>query len=167
VSEPLTATRRLDRCRLGDQRERLVRAAMVMTGSRHDAEDLVQETFVRVMRRPRPLRNADDLGYLMRTLRNTWLNQCRTRRAEARAVEESAALLERGDEPDPLLAVEVHALLEALAELPDIHRDAIAAVDVLGLSYKQAARALRTREGTLMSRLFRARVRLGEVLDAP
>ncbi len=70
-------------------------AAVRMTGSRHDAEDLMQETYVRVMRRPRLLRNADDLGYLMRTLRNTWLNQCRSRGAEARAVEESAAMLER------------------------------------------------------------------------
>jgi RNA polymerase sigma-70 factor, ECF subfamily len=162
----LTAQRELECGRLPDQRDRLVCAAMMMTGSRHDAEDLVQETYVRVMRRPRLLRSADDLGYLMRTMRNTWLNQCRRQRAEARAVVETAAVLERAGEPDLLLAVEVHALLAALAELPEIHRDAIAAVDVLGLSYRQAARALRTREGTLMSRLFRARVRLGELLGA-
>ena len=60
--------------------------------------------------------------------------------------------------------MEAHALLKAVSELPPIYRDAIAAVDVLGLSYKDAARALRTREGTIMSRLFRARVHVGKAL---
>ncbi|HEX6027112.1 MAG TPA: sigma factor-like helix-turn-helix DNA-binding protein, partial [Solirubrobacter sp.] len=83
---------------------------------------------------------------------------------EARAVEESARILERAPEPDPLLSVEARALLDAVSELPPIYRDAIAAVDVLGLSYKDAAKALRTREGTIMSRLFRARVHVGEAL---
>jgi RNA polymerase sigma-70 factor, ECF subfamily len=160
----VTAQRQLDCRRLPDHRERLVRAAVVLTGSRDDAEDLVQETLERVMRRPRLVRNADDVGYLMRTMRNVWLNQCRRRRAEARAVEETAAMLERGDASDPVEAVRVHALLEAVADLPEIYREAITAVDVLGLSYKQASRALRTREGTLMSRLFRARVQVVEEL---
>jgi RNA polymerase sigma-70 factor, ECF subfamily len=160
----VTTQRQLDWRRLPDHRERLMRAAVVMTGSTHDAEDLVQETLERVMRRPRLVRNADDVGYLMRTMRNAWLNQGRRRRAEARAVKETAAMLERGDAPDPLEAVHVRALLEAVAQLPEIYREAIAAVDVLGLSYKQAARALHTREGTLMSRLFRARLQAAERL---
>jgi RNA polymerase sigma-70 factor, ECF subfamily len=161
---PPTADHELDRERLPEHLDRLYRTAVVMTGSRQDAEDLVQETYVRVLRRPRFLRNDDDLAYLMRTMRNAWLNIRRGRGAEARAVEESARLLERAPEPDPLLSVEAHALLEAVSELPPIYRDAIAAVDVLGLSYKDAAKALRTREGTIMSRLFRARVHVGEAL---
>ena len=160
-----TADHELDRERLPQHRDRLFRTAVVMTGSRQDAEDLVQETYVRVLRRPRFLRNDDDLAYLMRTMRNAWLNIRRGRGAERRAVEESARLLERAPEPDPLLSVEVHALLEAVSELPPIYRDAIAAVDVLGLSYKDAAKALRTREGTIMSRLFRARVHVGKALE--
>ena len=54
-----------------------------------------------------------------------------------------------------------------MSALPPIYRDVIAAVDVLGLSYKEAAKALRTREGTVMSRLFRARVHVGEALGTP
>jgi RNA polymerase sigma-70 factor (ECF subfamily) len=162
----MSAGHPLDPRRLPGHRDRLMRTALVLTRSRHDAEDLVQETYVRVMRRPRLLRHTNDLGYLMRTMRNLWLNQVRSRQAEACAVERSAALLERAAAPDPLATVEAHALLDALADLPRIHREAITAVDVLGLSYKQAARALRTREGTLMSRLYRARVQLGDLLCA-
>ncbi|HSJ72687.1 MAG TPA: sigma factor, partial [Miltoncostaeaceae bacterium] len=46
-----------------------------------DAEDLVQETYARVLARPRLLRNEDDLGYLLRALRNTFVS---ARRARAR-----------------------------------------------------------------------------------
>jgi RNA polymerase sigma-70 factor (ECF subfamily) len=154
----------LDADRLPQHLDRLFRAAVVMTGSRQEAEDLVQETCVRVLRRPRFLRKDDDLAYLMRAMRNAWLNIRRGRGAEARALQETAVMLERSPAPDPMLSVEAHALLAAVSELPPIYRDVIAAVDVLGLSYKEAAKALRTREGTVMSRLFRARVHVGDAL---
>ena len=70
--------RTLDPARLGDHLDRLYRAAWALCGSREDAEDLVQETYARVLARPRLLRNEDDLGYLLRALRNTFLNQKRT-----------------------------------------------------------------------------------------
>src|SRR5207248_11313623 len=68
----------LDPEHLGDHLDRLYRAAWGLCGSREDAEDLVQETFARVLRRPRILRSEDDLGYLLRVLRNTFLSQRRT-----------------------------------------------------------------------------------------
>jgi RNA polymerase sigma-70 factor, ECF subfamily len=52
----------LDPARLGDHLDRLYRAAWALCGSREDAEDLVQETYARVLSRPRLLRNEDDLG---------------------------------------------------------------------------------------------------------
>jgi RNA polymerase sigma-70 factor, ECF subfamily len=156
--------RRLDPERLPQHRDRLFRAAVAMTGSREDADDLVQETYARVMRRPRVVRRDEDIPYLMRTMRNTWLNIRRKRGAEARAMEATGALLDRRPEPDPLLPLEARTLLAAVSELSPAHRDVIVAVDVLGLSYKEAARALRTREGTIMSRLFRARTHVGRAL---
>jgi len=158
------APHRLDTERLPQHRDRLFRAAVAMTGSRDEADDLVQETYVRVMRRPRFVRRDDDVAYLMRTMRNTWLNIRRKRGSEARAMQETAAMAERAPDPDPMVPLEARELLTAVSELPPVHRDVIVAVDVLGLSYKEAARALRTREGTIMSRLFRARVRVGEAL---
>src|SRR5262250_98289 len=70
--------RALDPDRLGDHLDRLYRAAWALCGSREDAEDLVQETYARVLSRRRLLRNEDDLGYLLRALRNTFLTQKRT-----------------------------------------------------------------------------------------
>ena len=61
---------RLDPQSLPVHVDRLYRAAWALCGSPHEAEDLVQETFVRVLSRPRLLRNDDELAYLMRELRN-------------------------------------------------------------------------------------------------
>src|ERR687893_1882302 len=61
---------------LADHLDRLYRAAWALCGSREDAEDLVQETYARVLSRSRLLRERDDLGYLLRTLRNTFLARC-------------------------------------------------------------------------------------------
>src|SRR3954454_4213441 len=70
--------------RLGDHIDRLYRAAWGLCGSREDAEDLVQETYAKVLARPRLLRRQDDLGYLLRALRNTFL--AGRRRQSARTV---------------------------------------------------------------------------------
>ena len=62
-------------------------------------------------------------------------------------------------------ALEVRAAYAAIRELSDPLRETIVAVDVAGLSYREAARALRVREGTIMSRLYRARERVAEQLE--
>src|SRR5437588_5344892 len=81
ASPAMTAPRLLDPERLGDHLDRLYRAAWALCGSREDAEDLVQETCAHVLRKPRRLRSDDDLGYLLRVLRNTFFSG---RRAAAR-----------------------------------------------------------------------------------
>ena len=62
---------RLEPATLARHRPRLIRAAYAMCGSREDAEDLVQETFERVLRRPRFVQRDRDMAYLMRVLRHT------------------------------------------------------------------------------------------------
>jgi RNA polymerase sigma-70 factor (ECF subfamily) len=56
------------------------------------------------------------------------------------------------------------ALYRAIASLPDAFRDALIAVDVMGLSYREASWALRVREGTVTTRLHRARQRVADML---
>ena len=70
--------RTLDPQTLGDHLDRLYRAAWALCGSREDAEDLVQETYERVLRRPRLVRRDDDVGYLYRARRHTYFNARRT-----------------------------------------------------------------------------------------
>jgi RNA polymerase sigma-70 factor (ECF subfamily) len=151
--------RPLDPARLGDHLDRLYRAAWALCGSREDAEDLVQETYARVLARPRLLRNEDDLGYLLRALRNTFLTQKRTERRRLRPgpLPEQLDLVADPQARQPQAALEAGELYAAVAALPGDFRDVLVAVDITGLSYKEAARALRIREGTVMSRLYRAR----------
>jgi RNA polymerase sigma-70 factor (ECF subfamily) len=151
--------RTLDPARLGDHLDRLYRAAWALCGSREDAEDLVQETYARLLARPRLLRNEDDLGYLLRALRNTFLNQKRTesRRLRPGPLPDQLDLVADPRALQPEAALEAGELYAAIAALPGDFRDVLVAVDITGLSYKEAARALRIREGTVMSRLYRAR----------
>jgi len=159
--------RPLDPTRLGDHVDRLFRAAWALCGSREDAEDLVQETYARVLARPRFLRNEDDLGYLLRALRNTFLTQKRTESRRLRPVPlpDTLDVVTDTHAREPQAAVEAAELYAAVAALPDDFRDVLVAVDVVGLSYKEAAAALRLRTGTVMSRLYRARQQVVRRID--
>jgi RNA polymerase sigma-70 factor, ECF subfamily len=167
---PGAGDRPLDPQRLGDHVDRLYRAALALCGNRHDAEDLVQETYARVLARPRFLRHDDDLGYLLRVLRNTFLNRVRSQRRRPDPIafdDERDGLPRAGDPRHPEAALEVSELLAAIAALPADQRDAVVAIDIVGLSYREAARALRTKEATITTRLHRGRTRLAQTLRAP
>jgi RNA polymerase sigma-70 factor (ECF subfamily) len=162
--------RPLDPQRLGDHVDRLYRAALALCGNPHDAEDLVQETYARVLARPRFLRHDDDLGYLLRVLRNTFINRLRSQRRRPAPVElddERDGLPRVTDPRHPEAALEASELLAAIAHLPGDQRDAVVAVDVVGLSYREAADALRTKEATITTRVHRGRARLARALQAP
>jgi RNA polymerase sigma-70 factor (ECF subfamily) len=160
--------RPLDPQRLGDHVDRLFRAAMALTGNRHDAEDLVQETYARVLARPRFLRHDDDLGYLLRVLRNTFLNRLRTQKRKPPPLElddERDGLRRASDPRHPEAALEVRELLAAIADLPPDQRDVVVAIDIVGLSYREAGRALGAKEATITTRLHRARARLAQAVQ--
>jgi RNA polymerase sigma-70 factor, ECF subfamily len=158
--------RTLDPETLGDHFDRLFRAAWALSGSREDAEDLVQDTYERVLRRPRLVNREDDLGYLYRTLRNTYFNSRRTASRRPRVTSD----LEDVDPPatrsdsDPAIAYETNLVYEAVAALPEPMREVLIAVDVIGLSYAEAGKALKVHENTIPTRLARARLKVGEAL---
>jgi RNA polymerase sigma-70 factor, ECF subfamily len=160
------SSRELLAARLPDHFDRMFRAAYSLSGSRHDAEDLVQETFARVLARPRHVRREDERSYLLRAVRNTWIDLERAR--SARPTTSGAGALESvpARVGDPAgLALDVRVAYDAMSELSPKLRRAIAAVDVLGLPYREAARALAIRQGTLQSRLARARAVVAAALQ--
>lgn len=155
--------RRLDPEALSGYIDQLYRAAWALCGSRHDAEDLVQETFVNVLKRPRLLRDSNELGYLLRALRNTYASRYRTaaRRPDERPLTER-------DAPAPHdRRFESREIMEAIAIVPPPYRDAVIAIDLVGLSYREAARSLRTREATITTRLHRGRQHIARALLGP
>ncbi len=129
-----------------------------------------------MLARPRWLRRDDDLGYLLRALRNTHASRLRAagRRPREVAFDDELPAATPGSGLDA--ALDAHALFaaiadlpdwarEAIADLPDWAREAIVMVDVAGLSYGEAARVLRVKEATVASRLHRARRRVVAELD--
>jgi RNA polymerase sigma-70 factor (ECF subfamily) len=152
--------RTLDPSSLGDHIDRLYRAACALTGSRIAADDLVQDTYAKVLAKPRLLRKDDDVGYLLRTMRNLFYDERRqaARRATDPVDPEDFERIEAGAGPDEI--AERRELLATVAALPAEFRDVIVAVDIAGLSYKEAAEFVGAPEGTVMSRLYRGRKRI-------
>jgi RNA polymerase sigma-70 factor (ECF subfamily) len=163
---PMTGQlRQLEPYDAADHVTRLFRLAIGLCGSRELAEDLVQETYARVLARPRFVR-GDGFPYLARALRNVLISHFRdqARRNEAPAPEQL-------DPPDPRptadpeTAALTGALYAAIAELPDNQRQVLAAVDLAGMSYAETAALLDVAVGTVMSRLYRARDRVALALQ--
>jgi len=152
----------LETDRLSQYIDPMFRAAWALCGRRHDAEDLVQETLLGVLKRPRWLRDDNELGYLLRALRNTHATRYRVaaRRPVERELTEEDALVVEDD------AISAREIMEAVAGAPPNYRDAVIAVDLMGLSYREAARTLNVREATLTTRLHRGRQHVArELLD--
>jgi RNA polymerase sigma-70 factor (ECF subfamily) len=163
----MSPDRQLDPEALGDHIDRLYRAARGLCGSREEAEDLVQETFLRVLRKPRILRSEDDLGYLLRVLRNTFISTRRTaaRRPQATAPPEALDLIEDRSSAQPEARLEAEEVYAAISALPEDFRDAVVAIDLVGLSYREAAQTLGVREATITTRLHRGRQRIARAMS--
>ena len=148
----------------------LYAVALRYTRNPHDAEDLVQETFVRAMAAWQGfLPGSNCRAWLVRILINSFINKYRRRRTQSRFAdrprEETTALLfgehrtQRAYSPESLwmdteLGDEVGAALRAL---PGPFVEVVRLADIEGLPYKDIARRLGVPAGTVMSRLFRAR----------
>src|SRR4051812_18021685 len=141
-----------------EHRSRLLDVALSMTGSRPLAEDLVQETYARVLTKPRVLREGAVFPYLVRSLRNVAKDHWRTEQRRPQVIgdldPEDPSLRHDRDPQHHVIAAEVYT---AVDRLPEEFRGVVKAVDMLGLSYAQAAKSLRIPIGTVMSRLSRGR----------
>lgn len=150
--------------------------AMTLTRNRTEAEDLVQETYVRGARAANQLAAESNLkSWLFVVMRNAWLNQLRRQNNGPRFVgledEESfdpAFPSEESTNPQVvyLRKVERTQILLALESLPTQYREVVVLRDIEGLSYQQIASVLDCPAGTVMSRLARAREKLRTLLNA-
>jgi RNA polymerase sigma-70 factor, ECF subfamily len=158
---------RLDPASVVEHLPALYRAARAWTGSRDEAEDLVQDVCAHVLAKPRRV-EGEDLHYLLRSMHNELQSRRRAAGRRPQTVE-LAEELDGSDHAgsrgtDPAAAAENADLVAAIAGLPDEFRDALVAVDVAGLSYGEAAELFGVPEGTVTSRLYRARDRLARQL---
>jgi RNA polymerase sigma-70 factor (ECF subfamily) len=153
----------LDPATLPQHIDALYRAAWAMCGSKQDAEDLVQTTFVQVLRRPRLIRSGNERAYLMSALRNVHATSYRAkmRRPATSPLPDDDLLPASEGEP-----IDARELMEAIATAPPLYRDALIAIDILGLSYREAARACGTEEKTLATRVHRGRKHVVAALSA-
>jgi RNA polymerase sigma-70 factor (ECF subfamily) len=164
LSDSWRVTSILDPDSAAEHLPRLFRLAWSLCGSRHLAEELTQETYVRVLARPRQLRGVSDYAYLASTLRNVHADHHRSEHRRPVPVADPPNV-SGGTSPEAaLIAREVYA---AIAALPYPLRDVVATVDVGGASYAEAATSLKIPLGTVMSRLHRARKKLVGTLGEP
>jgi RNA polymerase sigma-70 factor (ECF subfamily) len=157
--------RLLDPERLTRYAPYLLRIARLLTGSADSAEDLVQDTFERVLRKPRRVAGGER-AYLSRALRNTHRERVRAAgsRITAGHLPDHIELRDPRDEDHAITAAYARDLLGAVAELPEIYRVAVVAVDLQGESYDDVAQRLGVPCGTVQSRAFRGRARVARAV---
>jgi RNA polymerase sigma factor (sigma-70 family) len=157
---------RLDPHRAAALLDRLYRTAVLITKDPHEAEDLVQDTYEQILRRPRELSGDSELHYMRAAMRRRHIDRHRESSRRVDQVElDSAPDLRGRSGDDPAVRAEQNEVFDAIRGLPAIHRDVLVATYVAGLTYTEAAEALGCRRGTVMSRVFRAREALVRSLE--
>jgi RNA polymerase sigma-70 factor, ECF subfamily len=146
-----------------------------LTKSDADAEDVVQDAYIRALRFFSSLRNDDARSWLLTIVRNTWYGRFPRRGAHQTPVydgmtrEQPDEQADQGLDPEALVMQRqaVEKVRRAVAELPADFREVIVLRELEGLSYKEIAEVARIPIGTVMSRLARARERLLTILGPP
>jgi RNA polymerase sigma-70 factor (ECF subfamily) len=149
--------------------------ALVLTRNHAEAEDLVQETYVRAIPAIRKLREGSNTkAWLFTILRNIWLNQLRKFRNCPQMVEIEAgdgianSIAEQSNDAHDLYVrkLEAEQVRAAIQELPADFREVILLREYEDLSYQEIASILGCPVGTVMSRLGRARAKLRVLFSA-
>jgi RNA polymerase sigma-70 factor (ECF subfamily) len=141
--------------------ERLFRALWLLTRNRQEAEEVMQDAFLRLWEQwEKVIGGPDPVGYLYRTAMNVWRSRLRRAAVAARRVIDQI----QGD--DEIAEVEERdAVVRALAPLPPRQRAAIVLIDVLDLSSGQAGEVLGIRPVTVRVLAARARAALAKEME--
>lgn len=146
--------------------------AMTLTRDKTDAEDLVQETYLRAVKaanQPQPETNLK--AWLFVIMRNAWFNIMRHKHHGLRIFEsdDEQAAAANDQTYDPHLVylrkLEQEQVRDAIEKLPDAYREVVVLRDIEGFSYQEIATVLNCPAGTVMSRLGRARGKLRDALS--
>jgi RNA polymerase sigma-70 factor (ECF subfamily) len=139
--------------------------ALTLTRDTTEAEDLVQETYLKAAAAANQPPPSDNLkAWLFVIMRNAWLNQVRHNQSGPRFVE-----LESNDQTDDaganphviyLRKLEREQVHQAIEKLPEAYREIVVLRDIEGFTYQEIAMVLECPAGTVMSRLGRARAKL-------
>src|ERR1700741_343631 len=151
--------------------DRVYRLAYRLSGNQHDAEDLPQETFIRVFRSVQNYQPGTFEGWLHRITTNLFLDMVRRRgRIRMEALPDAYDRVP-ADEPNPeeiyhdsRLGPDLQAALDSL---PPEFRAAVVLCDIEGLSYEEIGATLGVKLGTVRRRIHRGRQALREYLAAP
>jgi RNA polymerase sigma-70 factor (ECF subfamily) len=141
---------------------RLRRFARALTQGNSDADDLVQLTVEKCLRERGQWAEGSKLdSWMFAAMRNAWIDETRmrSRRRESFVAGEAEQVWDRSVASEEL-KVQAMSVQSAMAALPTDQRVAVALVLVDGMSYQEAAQLLGIPEGTLTSRLSRARATL-------
>lgn len=151
----------------------LYRYALVLTRQKAEAEDLVQETYVRALEVYSRLRADSNIkAWLFTILRNLWFNELRRRRTGPQFADADGdnpavdRLPSKASDVQEMMETNENALMvrEAISQLPAEFREVIVLREFEGLSYQEIASVLGCPAGTVMSRLGRARSKLRTAL---
>lgn len=146
--------------------DRLYGYAFALSQDSEQARDLVQECALRALEASRqPTEPAAYRAWLFRILRNAFVDRCRKGGTEV-DIDAAAEVVDDDDAgwSGDRRVVDVVTIRIAVAKLPIAQREIIALVDFVGFSYAETARVLDIAEGTVMSRLSRARKALLDLI---
>jgi len=140
-----------------------------LTRNEHDAEDMVQEAYLRAFKFFNTFHGLDGRSWLLSIVRNvcyTWLQQNRAQELTTMFDEETHSV--NGDTSNPatlvLQSADQQIVRQAVEELPVEFREVVVLRDLEGFSYNEIAEVAKIPLGTVMSRLARARERLKQLL---
>lgn len=142
------------------EHERLFQALYLLTGDRHEADDLAQEALLRAYERWDRVRAMDSpAGYMYRTALNLYRSRLRALVVRARRVFAAVP----GEDVSGSVAAS-HDIRWALAQLPRGQREALILVEWLGLASEEAGRVLGIDASSVRGRLHRGRASLRDLL---